>query len=143
MALAIAGLRAGVRPEADPIGAAGPTVAPRPSHSGAPYDYLPGRTRIPDPQPVDGAPGEVGGVLPVTGPESGQGTALDAVTMVLGYYCRRSGSGERRITAVDDGYRNLEVVAVNRQRPAITLRLHWTGKAYEWKAIKGELLSCP
>jgi hypothetical protein len=152
----VVALRAGTEPmprDQDALAAAAPTgtVAPpnvysRPAFQPPPYDHLPGRTPIPDPEAsLDRR--TVTGPLPSVGDgKPGAVTAGFAARLVLGRYCRQPWSVAVQTQPLTRDWARARVKATRSGwRPAyMDLRLTWDAEAaaYVWTGVLAQLGTC-
>jgi hypothetical protein len=112
-----------------------------------PFDRLPGRTPIPQPNStgIDGR--TVSGTLPAVGAAPNRATATESARLVLGRYCRVPNSLAVRVDPRKPGDWQAVRARVTRadphlERVFINLRLRWNGTAYAWIGAPAELVTC-
>ena len=108
-----------------------------------PFDRLPGRTPIP--APTMGPDRQVvRGPLPAVGGPHRK-AALASAELVLGRFCRQPAEYAVEAAPEPDWERVTAHVHSRERsagRPAIVLRLAWTGRAYAWSGSRRQLSNC-
>lgn len=147
---AIVALRAGAPAPLREEPAAAGTPAPviiygRARMQPPPFDRLPGRTPIPLPSPVGRPADAVRGTLPATGAVPDETSALAAVRLVLGRYCRYPRAYQVELDPTG-GWREVRASVLRRwygdSARLTSLQLRWTGRSYAWQGWPTELARC-